>query len=73
MHELVGRPIGVRTTSLTNLFGFQVAEYRTQEMVDICPPCEKQEIEALQVQRRRALLGLAVQEWHCLPGNMWDC
>ena len=58
MHELVGRPIGVSTTQVHNLFGLQVAEYRTTQVVDICPTCDLQHIEAVQARRRQTLLGV---------------
>ena len=59
LHELVGRPVGVSTTRVHNLFGIQVAEYRTTQMVDICPTCDMQQIEWEQARRRQTVLGVS--------------
>lgn len=56
--SVLRRPRVTGVTRLHNLLGIRVGEYVNTQVVDVCPTCEAQEIEAQRLARGRVVLAL---------------
>ena len=59
VEDLCGRQDVVAVIEITGRWGETIGRQKNYGVVDVCPSCDEQEIEALKIRRKRTLLMLA--------------